>query len=129
MRITFLTFLRVAANWSFIAMAQRTNSTAPASGSLGLEPRLPPARDHAEAQLTAYRLSAWELACQASATIVAHCPLYRGSLMFGLLQLGLHRLHYKLDGNFLGLPVAVRQQVNMEYDWPFSLTAKQRLKR
>ena len=47
MRITFLTFLRVAASWSFIAMAQRTSSTAPTSGSLGLEPRPPPARDHA----------------------------------------------------------------------------------
>jgi hypothetical protein len=29
MRITFLTFLRAAANCSFIAMTQRTNSTVP----------------------------------------------------------------------------------------------------
>jgi hypothetical protein len=57
-RITFLTFLRVAANWSFIAMVQRTNSTAPASGSLGLEPRLPPARDHAGNTDYSDRLSA-----------------------------------------------------------------------
>jgi hypothetical protein len=64
-RITFLTFLRVAANWSFIAMAQRMNSTAPASGSLGLEPRLPPARDHADSTDYSDRLSAWELACHA----------------------------------------------------------------
>jgi hypothetical protein len=61
-------FLRVAANWSFIAMAQRTNSTASASGSLGLEPRLPPARDHAESSSYRARLSAWELACQVSVT-------------------------------------------------------------
>lgn len=45
--IMFLTFLRVATSWSFIAIVQRVSSTAPASGSLGLEPRLPPARDHA----------------------------------------------------------------------------------
>ena len=61
--------------------------------------------------------------------MAGHAAFYRGSLMFGLLQLGLRRLHCKVDGNFLGLPVAVRQQVNMEYDWPFSLTAKQRHKR
>ena len=50
--ISSLTFLKVAGNWSFIAMAQRTNSTAPTSGSLGLEPRLPPARGRARVQTT-----------------------------------------------------------------------------
>jgi hypothetical protein len=44
----YITFLRFATSPLSIAITQRVSiSTAPVSGNLGLEPRLPPARDHA----------------------------------------------------------------------------------
>jgi len=84
-------FLRVVANWSVIAMAQRTNSTSPASGSLGLEPRLPPPGITLRSTDYSYRLSAWELDCHASLTtappVRRHLRLSVGTRQVPLLTL------------------------------------------